>query len=197
MPRQLFWLTFSLLFLWLPPLISQSELPDGGHRLVMVVTDQQDTLLMANLADVQVTASRSFENSDAYRRYMKYRRYAAVVYPYAVEAVRAWRDIETQTEGMKRRKAKKYIRQKKNDMKNAHKDALMNLSRTHGHILIKMVERELDIVMYDLIKDTRGGFNAFTWNLMGNLYGISLKEGYRVGEDPILDMVLEDFDISW
>lgn len=169
----------------------------AGQQVVMMVTEESDTVLVADLANVQVTAARSFEDADAYKRYLKYRRYAAVVYPYAVEAVRAWRDIEEHTDGMKRRKARKYIRQTKRDMKNAYKDALMKLSRTHGFLLIKMVERELDVVMYELIRDTRGGFNAFTWNALGNLYGISLKEGYEPGRDPILDMVLEDFDISW
>ena len=60
-----------------------------------------------------------------------------------------------------------------------------------------MIEKELDTSMYDLIKDLRGGFNATYWAGLSNMYGYRLKDGYIEGEDPILDLVLEDFNISY
>ncbi|HMR44139.1 MAG TPA: hypothetical protein PKC40_09905, partial [Saprospiraceae bacterium] len=35
------------------------------------------------------------------------------------------------------------------------------------------------------------------WSTMGWFYGHQLKEGYIIGQDPILDIVLEDFDVSY
>jgi len=66
-----------------------------------------------------------------------------------------------------------------------------------GMILIKMIERELDIPMYYLIKDLRNGLTATYWSTMGKLFGHDLKEGYKEGQDPILDAVLRDMNISY
>ena len=33
------------------------------------------------------------------------------------------------------------------------------------------------------------------WNQLGKMYDYQLKDEYRVGKDPILDAVLEDFDV--
>ena len=202
MKRSLLIIAFPVLSLLL--LSPSAEAQDRKERMTLagqvvtaLITEENDTLLIADLEDVQVTSPRKFKNSEDYRRYMKYRRYAAIVYPYAVEAVRTYRQIEENTEGVKKSKRRKFIRKKKKELKGEFKEPLSKLTKTQGFLLIKMVEKELDVVMFDLIQDTRGGFNAFTWNLLGNLNGFSLKEGYQRGKDPILDMVLDDYDISY
>jgi hypothetical protein len=60
-----------------------------------------------------------------------------------------------------------------------------------------MIERKLDTPVYDLLKGLRGGFVAGKWQSVGKLYGYDLKEGYIPGEDPILDAVLQDFEINY
>ena len=44
--------------------------------------------------------------------------------------------------------------------------------------------------------DLKGGMAANIWHTTGKLYGYNLRKGYIIGEDPVLDIVLEDFDIS-
>ena len=73
----------------------------------------------------------------------------------------------------------------------------MKLSKTQGKILVKMIERELDTPMYSLIKDLQGKFKAFYWNHSSKLYGYRLKDGYTEGDNPILDAVLQDLNISY
>lgn len=167
-----------------------------GEVLTALITEDNDTLLFADLEDIQLTSPRAFKSRDERRKYYKYRRYAAIVYPYAVEAVRQYREIETATTDMKKRQRRKYIRHQHKYLKGEFKDQLKALTKTQGYLLIKMVEKELEVVMFDLVKDARGGFNAFTYNLVGNLNGYSLKDGYQEGEDRILDMVLDDFEIK-
>ena len=60
-----------------------------------------------------------------------------------------------------------------------------------------MIEKELDDNFYDLLKGLRGGFNARVWQTAGKFYGYNLKDGYTKGEDPILDAVLGDLNISY
>ncbi len=74
---------------------------------------------------------------------------------------------------------------------------MKSLSRTQGKILVKMIEYELETPLYDLLKGVRNGMTASKWQMVGKLFGYDLKTGYIPGEDPILDAVLQDFDISY
>lgn len=164
--------------------------------IVTAVVENGDTLIVAELAEASVTSFRNFDSDTQYRRYMKYRRYANTVYPYAVESIKMFRKVERETEGLNKRKRKKYVRNLQKDLKKEFTDPLKSLSRTQGKILIKMIEYELDTPMYVLLKNVKSGFSASKWQMMGKLYGYDLKEGYIMGDDPILDAVLHDFNIS-
>lgn len=166
-----------------------------GEILTSKVEDG-DTILMADLDDISVTSFRTFASDAEYRRYLKYRRYASSVYPYAVEAVKIFQEVERDTEGLKKGKRKKYVRNVQKDLKDEFTDPLKDLSRTQGKILIEMIERKLDTPLYTLLKNLRGGFTAGKWQSVGKLYGYDLKEGYIPGVDPILDAVLQDFEIT-
>ncbi|MEL6988322.1 MAG: DUF4294 domain-containing protein, partial [Bacteroidota bacterium] len=58
-------------------------------------------------------------------------------------------------------------------------------------------EKELDRPFFEVLKDLRGSFAAWNWHQIGKLNGYNLKEGYIPGDDPILDAVIQDFDISF
>ena len=91
------------------------------------------------------------------------------------------------------------IKEKRNEikeLKKEFKEPLKKLTRTQGKILVKMIEKELDTPLYTLMKNLRGTTTATYYNSMGKLYGYSLKTGYIVGEDEIMDIVLKDFDVS-
>jgi hypothetical protein len=169
----------------------------NGKLLPYMIDECGDTLIMATLDDVSVSSMRNFESREDYLKYRRYRRYAAIVYPYAVEAIKLFREVEYATENMKKRQQRRYIRKLHKDLKKEFMDPLKGLTKMQGMILIKMIERELDIPMYYLIKDLRNGLTATYWSTMGKLFGHDLKEGYKEGQDPILDAVLRDMNISY
>lgn len=156
-----------------------------------------DTMIIADLKEVTVKSSRIFASKEEEALYYKYRRYAIKVYPYAVEAVRIFRNMEEKSETMKRRDRKRYIKQMQEELEKEFEGPLKNLTKTQGMILVKMIERERETSMYDLVKGVKGGFTAMYWNTFGYFYGYRLKKPYEVGDDPILDMVLKDFNISY
>ncbi|HMQ46355.1 MAG TPA: DUF4294 domain-containing protein [Saprospiraceae bacterium] len=168
-----------------------------GQKYPYTVDDCGDTLILATLDDISISTMREFENREDYLRYRKYRAYAVKVYPYAVEAIKIFRELEYATENMKEKERKKYVKKLHKDLKEEFTDPLKNLSKTQGKILIKMIERELDKPMFDLIKELRNGMTASYWNTLGSFYGHKLKDGYVEGEDPILDAVLQDMDVSY
>lgn len=161
-----------------------------------LITDG-DTLVIQEIENINITAPRTFENRDDYLRYLKYRRYAAKVYPYAKEAIRIFREAEYATSHMRKRKRKKHLKSLSKALQKDFTDPLKQLSKTQGKILVEMIERELNTSIFDLIKMTHGKFKAFYWNQSSKLYGYRLKNPYKEGDNPILDVVLRDFDISY
>jgi len=166
-------------------------------QIVTAIITETDTFIVADLGEMSVSSLRSFDDRKEYLRYKRYRRYAAKVYPYATQGIRIFKEMEAVTQNMSKRKRKKHVRRLQREMKKEFKTPLKELSRTQGKILVKMIEKELDRPFYDLVKDLRGGFTAKYWNELGKLYGYKLKEGYTEGEDPILDIVLNDYDLSY
>jgi len=169
----------------------------NGELVYYYVKSPGDTVLLYGLDSLSVTSPRSFEDREEYRRYLKYRRYANVVFPYAVKAIKIFREADEVTKTMKKGKKKKHMRRLQKELKEEFEDPLRNLTKTQGLILTKMIENELDTPFYDLVKNLRGSFVASYWNTLGKVNGYRLREGYVPGEDPILDAVISDFDISY
>lgn len=169
----------------------------GGTLVTVMLDDNGDTLYLANnLSEVSLTSPRKFNNREEYLRYRKYSRYAAIVYPYAKEAIKIFREADYATLHMKKGKRKKYIKKLQKDLEKEFEEPLRKLSKTQGKIMVKMIERELDQSMHGLIKNLRGGWSAGYWNTMSKFWGYRLKEKYKEGDDLILDAVLQDFNIS-
>lgn len=174
--------------------IEHKAIIDGEEVTVLIMDG--DTLIMTELEKISVKAPKEFEYSDERQRYLRYKRWAAIVYPYAVQGVRLYKQIESETRDMSRRERKRFIKSIEKRLEDEFESPLKNLSRTQGLILTKMMERNLDKPFYSIIKELKGGFTASYYNQFGKFYGYHLKDGYREGADPIMDAVLQDFDLS-
>lgn len=196
--RSILWLSFS--FIASMDLAGQDSVPVRKDKLdgqiVSIEYSDHDTLLVSDLEGVSVSVPRNFDDPDEYIRYQKYKRYATKVYPYAVEAIKIFREVEAITQTMSKRKRKKHIKRLHKQLKKEFTDPLKNLSKTQGKILIEMIEKELDTSFFDLMKSLRGGFTASYWSTLSRVYGYRLKDKYEVGEDKILDAVLYDLNVS-
>lgn len=169
----------------------------NGQYYPYTVDECGDTLILASLEGVSISTLKEFPNDEEFRRYRRYRQYALKVYPYAVEAIKTFREVEYATDNLPKRKRKKQVRQLQREMKDEFTDPLKNLTKTQGMILMKMIEKELNTPMFSLIKNLKSGVAASYWNTLGKLYGHDLKEGYIPGKDPVLDAVLNDMNISY
>jgi len=166
-------------------------------RIYSAMISEGDTLILADLDDVSITSPRKFATNADYLKYQKFRRYAAIVFPYAKEAIRIFREVEYASEHLNKRKRKKKIKELEKELKAEFEAPLSKLTKLQGKILIKMIEKETGESMYDLMKMMRGRFTAFYWHQFSKLYSYDLKEGYEEGKYEILDAVLQDFDLSY
>ncbi|MEL6943998.1 MAG: DUF4294 domain-containing protein [Bacteroidota bacterium] len=168
-----------------------------GHIVRFMVDEKGDTIFLSTLDDMSISSPREFANREEYRRYRYYQICAAKVYPYAKEAIRIFRSVEQEASSLNKRKRKKFMKKKTEELKEEFEEPLKKLTKIQGKILVKMIEKELDTPMYDLIKNLRGTFTASYWNTFSKFFGHRLKDGYVRGEDHILDAVLDDLDISY
>jgi Domain of unknown function (DUF4294) len=170
--------------------------PDGTVLMAALVTGT-DTMLYCQLREIEISAPKTFANTEEYKRYEKYQRYAPTVINYAVEAVNTYRQLEAATRDATKKDRKKVIAELEDKLDGKFRSQLKNLTRTQGYLLIKMIERELHMPFYDLIKDVKGGWSAITYNEFGKIYDYHLKEGYERGKDPLLDSILDKYDMSY
>ncbi len=194
-------LIFTVFFLGMLEVCAQSsegvrEKIEINGEVVTAIITEDDTLYMAELDDVSITSKRRFKSREEEALYRRYRRYANKVYPYAVKAIRVFRELEEVRNSMSRRRQRKHTRKLQRALKKEFEDPLRKLSKTQGRILVHMIERELNSPLHYLIKDLKGGLTATYWSTTGSLFGYHLKKGYIKGEDPIMDIVLADFDVT-
>jgi hypothetical protein len=171
------------------------KMADGRYMVPAWVFAPGDTLLHVELEEFTVTAPRFFAQASDYNRYNLYRRLAPSVFPYAVEAVRIYREMAAIERDKTRKDKKKFIEKLSDELDEKFRSKLKNMTKTQGHLLIKMIERETQLPFYDIVKDVKGGLSAWSWQQFGRVYGYDLRAGYHYGDDPILDAVLKDFPI--
>jgi len=76
-------------------------------------------------------------------------------------------------------------------LKRQFESDLKNLSISQGRILIKLIDRETGNTSYELVKDLRGGFQAFMWQSLARLFGSNLKDQYDAqNEDQLIESII-------
>lgn len=170
-------------------------LPRSGAWATLEIVNGDSTFLLS-LHPARIVAKRKFKDLEEQKLFRRYVWAAKRVYPYAVQAVSLYQEIAEETEDMSKRARKRHIRHEHKELKEDMTERMKKLSKTEGKVLVKMIERELDMPFYELIRKTRGGTTAAYWNTLGKFYGYDLKQGYQWGEDPLLDEVFIDYDFG-
>lgn len=177
------------------PAPAQDKMPPGGAWARLEIQNGDSTFVMA-LRPVKISARRRYKDLDEQRTFIRYTFAARKVYPYALQAIDLYEQIEAETSDLNKRQRRRFIRHENKEAKEDMKETMKNLSKTEGKVLIKMIESQLDQPFYKIIKDTRGTVTAAYWNTLGKMWGYDLKEGYQIGEDILLDDILLDYDFG-
>ncbi|MBW7870320.1 MAG: DUF4294 domain-containing protein [Flavobacteriia bacterium] len=130
--------------------------------------------------------------------YVWLRRRVRDVWPFVKVAVEEYNSIQdTSKYFSNNRERKRYIKNRQAILADQFEDRLKNLTLSRGQILIKLINRETDKTAYEIIKELRGGVNAFLWNSTGGAFNLDLKTEYdphRTREDLYIEVILlKDF----
>jgi len=127
--------------------------------------------------------------------YLWLRKRVRDVWPYVKVAVEEYNSIEDTAQYFKNnREKRRYIKARQEILANQFEDKLKDLSLSRGQILIKLIHRETDKTSFEIIKELRGGMNAFLWNSAGGAFDLDLKtkfDPHRTREDLYIEVILE------
>ena len=115
------------------------------------------------------------------------------VYPYFITALEQYRDIEDELEKIDSEKRRVYIRKRQEELANQYEKQLRDLTTTEGRIFAKLMNRATGKTVYEIIRELRGGWSAFWWNVKGNLADVDIKQPYdpyAVREDAFIESLL-------
>jgi len=83
----------------------------------------------------------------------------------------------------KKRNTRRYVRKFQKTIMTRFAKNITNLTREEGLILSKLIYREFNITVYDLIHRYRGGVHAFFWQRISKLYDGNLKSKYNPNQN--------------
>jgi hypothetical protein len=116
-----------------------------------------------------------------------------IVYPYAKLAgakLKEYKKVLDSIPDEKKRKA--FIKQAEKELEAQFGDQVRDLTYSQGKILIKLIYRETGSSSYDIVKELRGGFNAFIWQTMAKIFGYDLKTKYDPeGDDQAIEKIVQ------
>ena len=182
-------LIFLLLFFLNIEIYSQDE------TLLFVIEGDSIPASSIGLDEITVFPPLSFKSYKEKLNYYTIRRKTLKVYPYAILASSRLDKLNERLVKIKgRSNKKKYTRHVEKYIENELSAQLKKLTRTEGQILIKLIYRETGKTVFDLVKELRNGFKAFSYNSLAKLFDISIKTDYNPDknkEDAIIEDVLK------
>lgn len=115
-------------------------------------------------------------------------------YPLFLTALQQYRDIQNQINNMDEQSRGKYLRDRQNQLADQYEAQLRDLTTTEGQVFAKLMNRATGKTVFQIIKELRGGWSAFWWNVKGNIADVDIKkpyDPYRNRDDEFLESLLQ------
>lgn len=173
----------------------QAKAPIEYNR---IITEHGDTIYHADLKPILIMPRSNFRSGRDVRKYWKLAAKVKKVYPYAQKAAQLLQEYEVRylTAGDEK-KRKKYLKEIEDRLFKEYGPQLRKLTISEGRILIKLIDRETSHTSYELIKEFKGGVQAFFWQGVARIFGHNLKDEYDPEkEDQMIEQILFFMEIG-
>lgn len=133
----------------------------------------------------------TFKNKDDQMEYYKDLSRIRTVLPYVRMSKRIYAQIQQEKANDSKRDYRRYRHDLEKDMKAKFEKELKDLTIGQGKVMVKLINRETGNNCYHIIKDIKGGFSAFTWQIVAKHYSYDLKEEYDPRKEWILELAIK------
>ncbi|MDR1983483.1 MAG: DUF4294 domain-containing protein [Prevotellaceae bacterium] len=174
---------------------AQTQATQPSYYLDYIV-ENGDTIFLMPIEELKVVAAPKFKSKRDWKNYYRMVYNLPRVYPYAQIAKNKLAEMDMQFSKINnKRQRKEYIKTVEKEMMNQYKSAMKKLSLSQGKMLIKLINRETETTVYQIVKEMKGGFSAFFWQGVAAIFGASLKYKYdKNGNDAILEKLVTIYE---
>jgi len=133
----------------------------------------------------------NFRSKDDEREFLVDMNRIRAVLPYIKIAKQLYSDVNDKKETSKKREYRHYRKDLEKEMRQKFEKELKDLTIGQGKVLVKLINRETGNNCYEIIKNVKGGFSAWTWQLVARHYDYDLKEKYDPNKEWVLELALK------
>ncbi|WP_090024774.1 DUF4294 domain-containing protein [Chryseobacterium oleae] len=119
------------------------------------------------------------------------------VYPLFVTALQQYRDIQADMTDMDSKAKRKFVKERQNMLADQYEKQLRDLTTTEGQVFAKLMNRATGKNVYEIIKEMRGGWSAFWWNVKGKMADIDLKDQYNPHKNRTDEFIESLLQSNW
>jgi hypothetical protein len=173
------------------------EKTPNGYKIQCVITENGDTIPNIILNYVYIVDEMVFETRKQKHQWTRLKRDVAIVYPYSKLANKKLSFYNDQMAGKSKSEQKDLLKKAEKEIVAEFKDDVGKMSLNQGRILIKLIDRQTGNTSYELVKDLRGGFQAFFWQSVASLFKTNLKESFDPNankEDKMIEQIVNSID---
>lgn len=149
-----------------------------------------DSLIHINLKTVEIVRPYIFKNKREEKKYDQLLIDVKKTYPLSLIVGSELKLVNLELDSIyKDKKSRKtYIKWYQDYVYKTYIDSVQSLNVRQGKLLLKLINRETGKSPYELIKEYRGGLNAFFWQSTAFMFGANLRAEY----DPVEDAMVEN-----
>ena len=123
--------------------------------------------------------------------FLAYKNKVARIYPLVDLAVDYLKEIDKDDNETATKSEKKIARKVNSELKEKFKYTIMDMSRSEGEILVKLIHHKTGMSAFDIISEFRGVTKAFFWQSISTVGGADLKNTYNPNTDHYLRRCLK------
>jgi hypothetical protein len=155
-----------------------------------------DTIYLMHIDEIKVVAKAKQKSKRNWKNYSRMVYNLPRVYPYAQIAKNKLAEMDAQFQKINnKRQRKDYIKQVEKEMNEQYKSAMKKMSLSQGKMLIKLVNRETETTVYQIVKEMKGGLSAFFWQGIASIFGANLKSKFdETGDDAVLNNLINIYE---
>lgn len=169
---------------------SQDEVAEQPFKIrykTQAVVIDGDTIPSIHLPEFICFADYETKNKKQLEEWTRTKYNVKKVYPYAILAAARLKEIDLVLSKMPDEKSKKaYMKIAEKELKAEFGAQIKDLTISQGRVLLKLIDRETGNTSYSILKDYRGGFQAFMWQGVAKLFGNNMKSEYDPEGDDIM-----------
>jgi len=144
------------------------------------------------IPEVRIVDTRIFASTQDRAKFYRLRYNVMKVLPYAHFAGQRYRQLQRDLAMTgDRKKQKELMKACEGEIKAIFNKEIKDLTITQGEVLIKLINRETGNTSFAMVKELKGGFNAFVFQSVARIFGHDLKETYDREEQRDIEAILQ------